>query len=159
MDENEIKIIRDIAIGEKPPAEGDSIKTYDFFAKAGTIIGKDEDGIIFTEVKEKKKKQLAPIKDQLIAEQVWLKAQEQLPEIIELERVNEIKGGLLDMIIKNCRTGRRYAMEKQLEFMQNNPNTILPTELNHADTIEVFERAITKFNNSLLKKKKKLEES
>ena len=158
---SEIKIIRDIAIGEKPSPkglEGDGIKEYDFFARAGTIIGKDDEtGAIFTEVKEKRKKQLAPINDPAIAQQVWLKAQEQLPEIIELERINEIKKGLSDMIISNCKKGMHYAMAKQLEFMKSNPNTILPTELNHEETVKVFEEAIEKYDNRIEKRRVKLE--
>src|SRR3972149_6920510 len=97
----EIKIIHNIVIGEKPKKddflEDESINEYDFFVRAGTIIGKDdESGIIFTEIKEKRKKQLAPITDPEIAKQVWAKAQEQLPEIAELERIETIKKELSD---------------------------------------------------------------
>lgn len=160
---DEIKIIRDIIIGEKPKkddfVEGESIIECDFHARAGTIIGKDEEsGVIFTEIKEKKKKQLAPIKDPVIAEQVWLKAQEQLPDIIEFERIEEIKKGLSDMIISNCKKKMQYVMVKQLEFLKANPSTILPTELSYEQTVEVFERAIVKYNNRLLKRKKRAEQ-
>lgn len=159
---SEIKIIREIIIGEKPKKddfiEGESIREYDFLARVGTIIGKDEEsGVIFTEIKEKKKKQLAPIKDPIIAEQVWLKAQEQLPDIAEFERVEAIKNELSEMIIKNCKKRMHYAMIKQLEYLKSNPNTILPTELSYEDTVAVFENAITKYDHRLLKRKARAE--
>jgi len=158
---SEIKIIREIVIGEKSKKddfiEGESIREYDFIARVGTIIGKDDEGVIFTEIKEKRKKQLAPIQNPEIAEQVWLKAQEQLPDIAEFERVEEIKDGLSEMIIKNCKKRMHYAMVKQLEFLKLNPNTILPTELSYEETVAVFENAITKYDHRLLKRKERAE--
>jgi hypothetical protein len=159
---NEIKIIREIVIGEKPKGddfiEGESIREYDFLARVGTIIGKDTEGVIFTEIKEKKKKQLAPIKDPIIAEQVWLKAQEQLPDIAEMERIEAIKKELSDMIVNTCKKKMQYVMVKQLEFLKLNPNTILPTELNYEQTVAVFEEAIAKYNSRLTKRRIKFEE-
>jgi len=155
----EIKIIRDIKLGEKlkeNPAEGESAIEYEFVARAGTIIGKDEDGVVFTELKDGKKKQLAPVKPEL-AEEVWKKAQEQLPEVEEQERIDGIKEELSKMIIGNCRKAQLWKMEEQLKFMKENPNTVLPTELDYATTVEVFERAISKFKFNLLKRKKKLD--
>jgi len=160
---SDIKIIRDIIIGEKPKkddfVEGESLIECDFHVRAGTIIGKDEEsGVIFTEIKEKKKKQLAPIRDPAIAEQVWLKAQEQLPEIAEMERIEAIKEELSDMIIKTCKKKMQYVMVKQLEFLKANPSTILPTELNYEQTVAVFEDAIAKYNSRLSKRRIKFEE-
>jgi hypothetical protein len=160
---DEIKIIRDIIIGEKPKkddfVEGESIIDCDFHVRVGTIICKDkETGVIFTEIKEKRKKQLAPIQNPEIAEQVWIKAQEQLPDIEEFERIESIKDELANMIIKNCKKKMQYVMVKQLEFLKSSPNTILPTELNYEQTIEVFEYAIAKYNGNLTKRRIKFEE-
>lgn len=159
---NEIKIIREIVIGEKPKKddfiEGESIREYDFLARVGTIIGKDSEGVIFTEIKEKRKKQLAPITDPIIAEQVWIKAQEQLPDIEELERIEAIKKELSDMIISTCKKKMQWVMVKQLEFLKANPNTILPTELSYEETVTVFEEAIAKYNSRLTKRRIKFEE-
>ncbi len=160
---SDIQIIREIVIGEKPRPddfiEGESIREYDFLARAGTIICKDEEtGVIFTEIKEKRKKQLAPISNKVIAEQVWLKAQEQLPEIAEFERIEAIKEEFATMIISNCKKKMQYVMVKQLEFLKENPNAILPTELNYEETINVFEGAIAKYNSRLTKRRIKFEE-
>jgi hypothetical protein len=160
---DEIKIIRDIIIGEKPKkddfVEGESIIDCDFHVRVGTIICKDkETGVIFTEIKEKKKKQLAPINNPVIAEQVWLKAQEQLPDIAEFERIEAIKEEFATMIISNCKKKMQYVMVKQLEFLKANPNSILPTELNYEQTIQVFEGAIAKYNSRLTKRRIKFEE-
>lgn len=73
------------------------------------------------------------------------KSPEQIKVHEEQKRLRRVERSLTTLVVAKCKEIGLQAVRYQLEFLEKNPSTKLPTELSHANTVACYKSGIEKY--------------